>query len=181
MRHLHQRVPQGLSVLGDSPVILELLAFLVLAATAAFTALAALLVRELVHTIVWVALFFVALAGFYFLLEAPFLGVLQLGVYAGAVTILLLFGVMVTRKRIFAREAATGIGPAPIALALLIVVVLATAASTVPAATTQIHGYSANALSATLFNQYGAWLLLLGLVMLPALAGSIYLVREGRE
>jgi NADH:ubiquinone oxidoreductase subunit 6 (subunit J) len=162
-------------------VILDFLAFLVLAVTAVVTALAALLVRELVHTIVWVAVFFVSLSGFYFLVSAPFLGVLQLGVYAGAVTILLLFGVMVTRKQIFAREAATGIGPAPLALALVIVVVLATAASTIPAGTTQVHGYSVDALSATLFNQYGAWLLLLGLVMLPALAGAIYLVREGRE
>ncbi len=162
-------------------MILDLLAFLVLAVTAVVTALAALLVRELVHTIVWVALFFVSLAGFYFLVSAPFLGVLQLGVYAGAVTILLLFGVMVTRKRIFAREAATGLGPAPVALALLIVVVLATAASTIPSSTTQVHGYSVDALSAALFGTYGAWLLLLGLVMLPALAGAIYLVREGRE
>jgi NADH-quinone oxidoreductase subunit J len=162
-------------------VILELLAFLVLAVTAILTALASLLVRELVHTIVWVALFFVSLSGFYFLVSAPFLGVLQLGVYAGAVTILLLFGVMVTRKQIFAREAATGVGVAPIALALLVVVVLATAASSISAATAQIHGYPVSALSTTLFTQYGAWLLLLGLVMLPALAGSIYLVREGRE
>ena len=162
-------------------MILELLAFLVLAATATFTALAALLVRELVHTILWVALFFVALSGFYFLVSAPFLGVLQLGVYAGAVTILLLFGVMVTRKRIFAREATTGLGPAPIALSLLVVVVLATAATTVPSGTTQLSGVPVAALSTALFNQYGAWLLLLGLVMLPALAGSIYLVREGRE
>jgi NADH-quinone oxidoreductase subunit J len=162
-------------------VILDVLAFLVLGVTAVVTALAALLVRELVHTIVWVALFFVSLAGFYFLVSAPFLGVLQLGVYAGAVTILLLFGVMVTRKQIFAREAATGLGPAPVALALVIVVVLATAATTIPASTTQVHGYTVDALSTTLFTQYGDWLLLLGLVMLPALAGAIYLVREGRE
>ncbi len=162
-------------------MILEALAFIVLGAVAVFTALASLLVRELVHTILWVATFFVALAGLYFLLSAPFLGVLQLGVYAGAVTILLLFGVMVTRKRIFAREAATGIGPAPLALALLVTVVLATAAAAVPAATTQVHGYAVALLSAALFNDYGAWLLLLGLVMLPALAGAIYLVREGRD
>ena len=162
-------------------MILELLAFFVLAVTAVVTALAGLLVRELVHTIVWVALFFVSLAGFYFLVSAPFLGVLQLGVYAGAVTILLLFGVMVTRKRIFAREAATGLGPAPIVLSLLLVAVLATAASTIPSSVSQVHGYSVDALSTVLFGQYGGWLLLLGLVMLPALAGSIYLVREGRE
>ncbi len=162
-------------------MILEVLAFFVLAITAAVTALAALLVRELVHTIIWVAAFFVSLAGFYFLVSAPFLGALQLGVYAGAVTILLLFGVMVTRKRIFAHEAATGLGPAPVALALLIVVVLATAASTISSSTNQVYGFTISALSTALFNQYGAWLLLLGLVMLPALAGAIYLVREGRE
>ena len=162
-------------------MILDLLAFLVLAGTAVVSALAALLVRELVHTIIWVALFFVSLAGFYFLVSAPFLGVLQLGVYAGAVTILLLFGVMVTRKRIFAREAATGLGPAPVALSLLIVVVLAAAATTISSATTQVYSYPVTVLSTALFNLYGAWLLLLGLVMLPALAGAIYLVREGRE
>jgi NADH:ubiquinone oxidoreductase subunit 6 (subunit J) len=162
-------------------VILDLIAFVVLAGSAVFSALAALLVRELVHTIVWVAVFFVTLAGFYFLVSAPFLGVLQLGVYAGAVTILLLFGVMVTRKQIFAREAATGLGPAPVALALVIVVVLATAASTIPSTTTQVYGYPVSALSTTLFTHYGPWLLLLGLTMLPALAGAIYLVREGRD
>ena len=113
-------------------MILEELAFLALAAIAVGTALAALLVRELVHTILWVSVFFVSLSGLYFLLSAPFLGVLQLGVYAGAVTILLLFGVMVTRKRIFAREAATGIGPFPLALALLAIVVLSVVAASLP-------------------------------------------------
>ncbi len=87
---------------------LEELAFLALAAVAVVTGFAALLVRELVHTILWISVFFVDLSAIYFLLAAPFLGVLQLGVYAGAVTVLLLFGIMVTRKRIFSREAATG-------------------------------------------------------------------------
>jgi NADH:ubiquinone oxidoreductase subunit 6 (subunit J) len=94
-------------------VSLEELAFLALAVIAVATGLAALLVRELVHTILWVSVFFVDLSAIYFLLEAPFLGVLQLGVYAGAVTVLLLFGIMVTRKRIFSRDAATGLGPVP--------------------------------------------------------------------
>ena len=159
----------------------EELAFLALGAIALVTALASLLVRELVHTILWVSVFFVSLAGLYFLLDAPFLGVLQLGVYAGAVTILLLFGVMVTRKRIFSREAATGIGPVPLALALLTVVLLATVASDLPQAPVAIHSYTVTDLSQNLFATNGPWLLLLGLIMLSALGGAIYLVREGRE
>jgi NADH-quinone oxidoreductase subunit J len=162
-------------------VSLEELAFLALAAIAVGTALLALLARELVHTILWISVFFVALSGQYFLLEAPFLGVLQLGVYAGAVTILLLFGVMVTRKRIFAREVATGIGPFPLALSLLAVIVLAVVATSLPQQTTPVRAYDVNALSTTLFGTDGAWLILLGFVMLSALSGALYLVREGRE
>ncbi len=160
---------------------LEELAFLALAGIAVGTALAALLVRELVHTILWIAVFFVALSGIYFLLQASFLGILQLGVYAGAVTILLLFGVMVTRKRIFSREAATGIGPFPLALALVSVVILAGVASGLPTQSGPVSSYDPATLSQSLFTVDGGWLVLLGLTMLSALAGAIYLVREGRE
>jgi NADH-quinone oxidoreductase subunit J len=162
-------------------VNLETLGFIGLAGVAIVTAILALLVRELVHTILWVAVFFVDLAAIYFLLEASFLGVLQLGVYAGAVTILLLFGVMVTRKRIFSREAATGIGPVPLGLALVVVVLLFGALPEIPSTPTPVRSYSTTDLSLTLFGPDGPWLLLLGITMLSALAGAIYLVREGRE
>ena len=160
---------------------LEELAFAVLAATAVLTSIAALLVRELVHTIMWIAIFFVDLAAIYFLLEAPFLGVLQLGVYAGAVTILLLFGIMTTRKRIFSREAATGIGPIPFGLAVVTFIFLVAAIGEFPQGSTTVTVYAPSALSADLFIVNGPWLLELGVIMLAALAGAIYLVREGRE
>ena len=160
---------------------LELIAFGALAIVAVGTAILALLVRELVHTILWVAIFFVDLSLIYFLLNAPFLGVLQLGVYAGAVTILLLFGIMVTRKRIFFKEAATGLGPIPLALAALVILLIGTAVGELPQGTTPVYSYDPALLSANLFNANGGWLLLLGLVMLAALSGALYLVREGRE
>ncbi len=160
---------------------LEELAFLVLALVAVATALLALFVRELVHTILWIGVFFVDLSAIYFLIDAPFLGVLQLGVYAGAVTILLLFGIMVTRKRIFSREAITGIGALPAALAVATFVFLALVVGEFPSGEQAITSYGVTDLSHALFSQFGVYLLLLGLVMLGALAGAIYLVREGRE
>jgi len=162
-------------------VSLAEIAFVLLAVVSVVTAIAALLVRELVHTILWIAVFFVDLSAIYFLLEAPFLGVLQLGVYAGAVTVLLLFGIMVTRKRIFSREAATGIGPIPTVLALLTVIFLATAFGELPQGSVTIRSYDPALLSVNLFGPNGPWLLLLGLIMLAAVSGAIYLVREGRE
>jgi len=162
-------------------VSLEELAFLALALVAIVTALLALLVRELVHTILWIAIFFVDLSAIYFLLEAPFLGVLQLGVYAGAVTVLLLFGIMLTRKRIFSREAATGIGPVPLALALVTFIFLVSAVGQLPQNELAIQTYDPSALSVNLFGPNGAWLILLGLIMLSGVSGAIYLVREGRD
>ena len=160
---------------------LEELAFLALAAVALFTGVAALLVRELVHTILWIAVFFVDISAIYFLLNAPFLGVLQLGVYAGAVTVLLLFGVMLTRKRIFSREAVTGIGAVPLALAVVTFIFAITAVGELPQSDQPVRSYDPALLSQNLFTTNGPWLLLLGLVMMGAVAGAIYLVREGRE
>ncbi len=160
---------------------LEEVAFLLLALVAVVTAVAALLVRELVHTIMWIAVFFVDLALIYFLLEAPFLGVLQLGVYAGAVTVLLLFGIMVTRKRIFSREAATGLGPVPVALAVLTFVFVVAAVGELPMAEASPRSYAPSTLSTALFSADGPWVLLLGIIMLTSVSGAIYLVREGRE
>ena len=160
---------------------LEEVAFLLLAATAVVTAIAALVVRELVHTIMWIAVFFIDLALIYFLLNATFLGVLQLGVYAGAVTVLLLFGIMVTRKRIFSREAATGIGALPVSLAVLTFVFLVAAVGELPQAEATPATYSPGALSGVLFSAYGPWVLILGVIMLTSVSGAIYLVREGRE
>ncbi len=160
---------------------LEEIAFALLAVIAVLTATASLLVRELVHTILWIAVFFVDLAAIYFLLAAPFLGVLQLGVYAGAVTVLLLFGIMVTRKRIFSREAATGLGPAPLALVLTTFVFLIAALGELPQGEMSPVSYDPTSLSVYLFGPAGPYLLLLGLVMLASVSGAIYLVREGRE
>ena len=162
-------------------MIYEEAAFVLLAIVAVVTGVGALLVRELVHTIIWIATFFVDLSAIYFLLNAPFLGVLQLGVYAGAVTILLLFGIMVTRKRIFAREAAVGIGAVPFALAVVTFIFVIAAIGELPQSSTTITAYDPSALSQNLFNVNGPWLLLLGLIMLVAVGGAIYLVREGRE
>jgi NADH-quinone oxidoreductase subunit J len=157
------------------------LAFLALALVAVATGLAALLVRELVHTILWISVFFVDLSAIYFLLQAPFLGVLQLGVYAGAVTILLLFGIMLTRKRIFARDAVTGLGPIPLALAAVTFIFLVASVGEFPGSPTPIGTYDPSLLSVQLFGVDGPWLLLLGLIMLGGVAGAIFLVREGRE
>ncbi len=157
----------------------DALLFALVAGAGIVTALGALMAREVVHTIMWIAVFFITLALTYFLLLAAFLGVLQLAVYAGAVTILLLFAVMVVRKRIFSREAAIGIGAPAVALTFLVAYLMLEMATSVYTSEPG-QGYSVADLSRNLFTLNGAWVLALGLVMLSALVGAIYLAHESR-
>lgn len=52
---------------------------------------------KVVHQVVALAFTFLSIAGLYFLLEAEFVGVTQILVYAGAISILMLFGIMLTK------------------------------------------------------------------------------------
>ncbi len=158
----------------------ETLSFLVVGAGTFVAAAFALTSREIVHTIVYIGAFFAGLATIYFLLQAPFLGLLQLAVYAGAVTILLMFAVMVLRKRIFAREARAFLSVGPSVVAILLGLVLVDLALRAPSYVAGPY-YSVNELSQNLFLVNGGWLLLLGLVMLSALTGGVHLARETRK
>lgn len=52
---------------------------------------------KVVHMVVAVALTFLSLAGVYILLEAEFVAMVQVLVYGGAMTILMIFGIMMTK------------------------------------------------------------------------------------
>jgi len=72
--------------------------FIVVAAVTLGAALMVVTTRKLLHAAIWliVALFGVAI--FYVLLDAGFLAVAQLVVYIGAIAILMIFAIMLTRR-----------------------------------------------------------------------------------
>ncbi len=73
-------------------------AFLILSLITVLGALMAISLRNLVHCVLSLILFFLGIAGHYFLLRAEFLGIVQILIYIGAVAILILFAVMLTRN-----------------------------------------------------------------------------------
>ncbi|MGC8641420.1 MAG: NADH-quinone oxidoreductase subunit J family protein [Isosphaeraceae bacterium] len=77
--------------------MVELL-FLVIAAVGLLAALGTVLARNLVHAAVFLVAFFFTIACMFVLLEAEFLAALQVLVYIGAVAIILMFGIMLTRN-----------------------------------------------------------------------------------
>ena len=73
---------------------MELVAFVVLTALAIVSALSVILHRNQVVAALSLAANLVAIAGFYLLLNAQFLALLQVIVYAGAIMVLILFVIM---------------------------------------------------------------------------------------
>ncbi len=68
--------------------------FFFLSALAIFSALMVLLSKNPVHSVLWLIAVFFAISGHYILLNAQFLAIVNLIVYAGAIMVLFLFVIM---------------------------------------------------------------------------------------
>ncbi|MFA9560193.1 NADH-quinone oxidoreductase subunit J [Evansella sp. AB-rgal1] len=77
----------------------QMIFFLVFAIIAIACAVLVMKLSRISHRVVAMAFSFFAVAGLYFLLGAEFIGIIQIIVYAGAVTILFIFGMMMTEHR----------------------------------------------------------------------------------
>ena len=72
--------------------------FIVLSAVALIGALGVVVSRNLFHAAIFLVLSFVGVAGYYVLLEAEFLAMIQILVYVGAISILIIFAIMLSRR-----------------------------------------------------------------------------------
>lgn len=75
-------------------MIIDVIPFLILAAIAVVAALAMVTSRNAVHAALFLVIDFGAIATFYVVLNAPFLAMVQVAVYAGAIMVLFLFVIM---------------------------------------------------------------------------------------
>jgi NADH-quinone oxidoreductase subunit J len=71
--------------------------FLVLAGFILASGIMVVTVKNIVHAALWLIASFFAVGALYMLMEAEFLGVVQVLVYVGAISILILFAIMLTR------------------------------------------------------------------------------------
>ena len=83
---------------------LDAVAFIILAAIAIAAAILVVTSKEIMHSAFYLALVFTCVAVTYFFLNAEIIGVIQMMVYVGAITILFAFSVMLTRRTIVGEE-----------------------------------------------------------------------------
>lgn len=100
--------------MGD-PIVFTILALIAIA-----SALGMLLSRNAVHSALFLVLNFTTIAAFFLLLNAPFLFVIQITIYAGAIMVLFLFVVMLLGAEQLRQPPTTEIGlwQVPVALVL---------------------------------------------------------------
>ena len=75
-----------------------IVAFIFLASMALICALGVVLSRNVVHSALFMSGSFLAIAGFFVMLNAPALAAFQVLIYVGAVTVVILFGIMFTQR-----------------------------------------------------------------------------------
>ncbi|SEG73229.1 NADH-quinone oxidoreductase subunit J [Nonomuraea solani] len=170
-----EAVPSYLSPTGQEIV------FLLLGAVAVGSALLVVTTKQLVHAALWLVLCFGALAGGYLVLTAEFVAWVQVLIYVGAVVVLMLFGIMLTRAPI-GRSADLDSGNRPVsalvavATAAILVTVVIDGFRTAYTPLTPGQG-AAKELGASVF---ATWVLpfeALSVLLLAALIGAIVLSR----
>lgn len=162
------------------------IAFAMLAVAAIGGALGVMGSRNVVHAAFWLLETMLAVAGLYLLLSAEFLALVQVLVYAGAVSVLLLFVVMLTLRR---REDAVRPLDASLFAGALVVVFggilyagLAKSGLSIAAMPDKAPDVAAFGLM--LFTPDGGWVLpfeIASLVLLVALVAAVWWSREGGD
>lgn len=168
--------------------------FLVTAAVTLFAALNVVMRRNLVHAGLFLVLALFGVAAFFVLLEAPFLAVVQVVIYIGAISILMIFGVMLTRRvadddtPISTRNAWLAGMTAVLALEGLVVLLGAWPDFETTVAPLTRAGVAPNQLSQVLVEELGVALVspnafilpfeVASVLLLAALIGAIYIASE---
>lgn len=78
----------------------EAVAFVVLSALEVLFSILLVTSKRLVRAAFWLACTLITIGGIYLLFRAEFVFLIQILVYAGAVPLLFVFGIMLTRKKI---------------------------------------------------------------------------------
>ena len=155
--------------------------FYLVAALAVAGGLGVVLVRNTVYAALFLIVNLLAVAGVYILLASEFLALVQVLIYGGAVTVLLLFALMLTRVRDLPENMTGAQWPlAGVASALLAGLLIATNATTnwPGDAAGQITRVPFNDVGDALFRQWAVPFEVASLVLLVALVGAIVLARQ---
>lgn len=159
------------------------IAFTVLTVVAIAAAILALESREIVYGAISLAVMLLAMAGFFILLEAPFVAMFQIIVYVGAVAVLILFTVMLVRREKWLKGEAGGLQTVGIISGLTVAFAFGLLLLNTTFGSVVAVGEAASFLEigTVLVTEYWAALEVLALLLAASLIGALMLARIDRE
>ena len=156
-------------------------AFIVITILTLAGALAAATLPKLIHAALCLVVAFIGIAAFFFLLGAEFVGLVQVFVYVGAVAVLIVFTILLTRH---AEETTRGFNWVGVVIALAVLAGLIWAILQTPSlsvAPPEIEALTVKRIGQALMTDYIWPLQCVGLLLTAALIGGLILVMEEKR
>ncbi|MFD9626110.1 NADH-quinone oxidoreductase subunit J [Peribacillus muralis] len=162
----------------------ELIAFFGLALVAILGGVLLITLTKVVHMVIALVFTFLSIAGIYLLLSAEFVAIVQILIYSGAITIVMLFGIMLTKHRENDEPAKGGWQRFFLLLAIAgfaVAVYLGIYNLDIPVQPTALHEENTKQIGVELFSKYVIPFEVMSVLLLVALVGAIVLAKKDDE
>jgi NADH-quinone oxidoreductase subunit J len=172
-------IPETLPIIGVS---WEDVLFVLFAAVMLGSALLVVMLRDIIRSGLAMMVSFGALAGIYVLLGSPIMAAAQVLVYIGAISVLVLFAIMLTQTKSGPARLVfqTQWWAAAIAAVAIVVVLTAVVAATDWHATAERASATTEAVARLLFDQYTLPFEAVSVLLLAAVIGGVFLAKRDR-
>lgn len=158
---------------------MEWFLFIILAVFTLGGGLAVVATRNVVHAALALLVSLVAVAGIYLILYAEFLALVQVLIYGGAIIIVLVFAIMLTRSGDYPRTSDNKQWPLAVLAAMGLLGVLVPAFVINKPVDTEAKNASFSGIAESLFTTWAVPFEVASLVLLVALVGAIIIARSG--
>jgi NADH-quinone oxidoreductase subunit J len=158
------------------------LAFLILAVIGGLAGVLVVTSRNVVHAALYLVVALASVAGVYLLLAAPFIAFVQVIIYVGAIVVLILFGIMLTRapvgRRVLDNSPRARLGAFVVGAGVFAMLTVFLAGAFRDARIATRAATSTAALGASIFRNYVLPFEAVSVLLLAALIGAIVLARR---
>ncbi len=172
-------IPDTIPILG---IPWDDVLFVLLAGTMLLSGLLVVTLRDIIRCGLAMMVCFAALAGIYVMLGAPLVAAAQVLVYIGAISVLVLFAIMLTQTKsapnrlVFQTQAV----PAAVAAVILVVILVLTVAATDWGGSARPGTTQTPDLARQLFSDWVLPFEIVGVLLLAAVIGGIFLAKRDR-
>lgn len=163
---------------------LQALVFLFLVAVTVVGGLIATNTKRLIRSVAGLAVCFVGVAGLYYYLNSPFVAVMELLIYVGAVCVTIVFAVMLASPEtcpLVKHNALVGAGSFGVGLVMFWGLAALGTKTTWMEAAAKVNDGSVGAVGTALLTNFSMVFEVISIVLLIAIIGSLVLARAGRS